>query len=121
MIKERIHYTTQSAYDKIRAYFSKPGATIAYDVEIRACRYRTSDGRKCAVGCLVPDSLYTKSMENMPGWSAIEAAGLEDMFADVSHTFLNNAQSAHDHAMSVEDFLRMLDGIALDEGIEVSA
>ena len=28
-----------------------------------SCRYKTPDGLKCAVGCLIPDELYNEKME----------------------------------------------------------
>ena len=30
------------------------------------CMYRGEDGTKCAIGCLIPDHLYNKSMEHKP-------------------------------------------------------
>ena len=41
------------------------------------CRYRGSDGSKCAVGCLIPDELYVWRME----WSSL--SGLCEHFPDV--------------------------------------
>lgn len=32
----------------------------------KVCRYRTSDGLKCAAGCLIPDDKYDPKME---GWA----------------------------------------------------
>lgn len=29
-----------------------------------ACAYHSSDGLKCAIGCLIPDSLYQRSLEH---------------------------------------------------------
>lgn len=30
------------------------------------CRYRGDAGRKCAIGCLIPDEVYTTEMERNP-------------------------------------------------------
>lgn len=55
--------TIEQAYRKIRAYFSAPGADFGYDVSSASCVYRTEDGRKCAVGCLIPDTKYDPRFE----------------------------------------------------------
>ena len=34
------------------------------------CRYRGSEGRKCAAGVLIPDAVYVDDMEGF-GWSAV--------------------------------------------------
>ena len=28
------------------------------------CRYRTDEGLKCAIGCLIPDDVYTRNIEH---------------------------------------------------------
>ena len=60
--------TVQEAYEKILAYFSRPNAVLAKRVATEAeedaflgspvCEYRSPDGNKCAVGCLISDELY---------------------------------------------------------------
>lgn len=39
-------------------------------LEAHGCAYRGPSGRKCAAGCLIPDSLYTTEMENK-SWGVI--------------------------------------------------
>jgi len=41
----------------------KAKATTAREDLSYSCRYRTASGLKCAVGCLIPDELYTESLE----------------------------------------------------------
>jgi hypothetical protein len=56
--------TLQQAYNAMRAYFSLPGATLAWDAERGSCKYRTSDGRACAIGCLIPPALYDPEFDH---------------------------------------------------------
>jgi len=53
--------TQQEIYDTVMNHLWKQGK-IAY--ENSACRYRTEDGSKCAVGCLIPDNLYNNLFES---------------------------------------------------------
>lgn len=34
------------------------------DKDKSACAYRGDDGTRCAIGCLIPDELYQRGMEN---------------------------------------------------------
>jgi hypothetical protein len=45
------------------------------------CAYRGEEGRKCAVGCLIPDNKYTEDLEGLgvlsPNvWSILEGEGI---------------------------------------------
>jgi hypothetical protein len=64
------------------------------------CRYRTKDGLKCAIGCLIPDDEYRRTMEDQ---------GVRDMFEQHSHAefvsklsphmnLLNSLQHIHDES-----------------------
>ena len=46
----------KEAWAHIRAYFSQPYAVLAK--EEGSCVYRTTEGHKCAVGCLLTDETY---------------------------------------------------------------
>lgn len=57
----------QEAFDKIWDWFvvqRKPMSTNGV-----SCRYRGDGGAKCAVGVLIPDELYSESVE---GWMAYD-------------------------------------------------
>jgi hypothetical protein len=53
--------TKQQVFDQVVKHLLKQGKR-AYQ-EGKGCRYRTDDGLKCAVGCLLPDAAYTPDME----------------------------------------------------------
>jgi len=55
----------QQIFDHVKEFFLKQGKP---SINIHAagggtCKYKTSDGLKCAVGCLIPDDKYTSSIE----------------------------------------------------------
>lgn len=49
----------QEAFNKIYAHAQKKEKAR----EFGSCRYRTEDGRRCFVGCLIPDDKYDDSIE----------------------------------------------------------
>ena len=57
----------------------------------RVCKYRTESGLKCAVGCLVPDSLYTPDME-----LASVAAAVKYRPVDSKFELMAQLQDIHD-------------------------
>lgn len=52
----------QAAFDTMLAHLRKQGKR-ATNPGGTSCRYRTSDGLKCAVGALIPDHLYYDRLE----------------------------------------------------------
>lgn len=123
----------QEAYERIRAYFSEPGAVLAKS-EYGSCYYRAEDGiAKCAVGCLIPDELYDKIINEDDGETlgeAIEGNALselvdftllkpivngDDEVGQNKLHFLEDAQRLHDRvAASAADFVVKLDALARD-------
>lgn len=61
--EEKLEQDMQRMFDKVWDYFAVQGNPFAFDPALDTCRYRTADGRKCAVGCLIPDEAYTKTIE----------------------------------------------------------
>lgn len=50
------------ARKKIVEHLTKQKSRAADD---GGCRYRTEDGKMCAVGCLIPDALYSPEIEGV--------------------------------------------------------
>lgn len=102
--------TTEEAYRKIRAYFTRDDAVLAYTGT--TCRYRTADGNKCAVGCLIPDELYSQygnKLERAGSLNGVRDEGLfesipglkelvngDDVEGKTKLLFLATAQRLHD-------------------------
>lgn len=66
------------------------------------CFYRTGDGRKSALGCLIPDDLYSDSLEDrdpadLPPY-VFDALNVE---TDEDVEFLVELETAHEHAARV--------------------
>lgn len=121
---------TQTAYETMRAYFSRPDAVLARtDGHFPSCLYRldptdpTSPG--CAVGCVIPDALYEERFEGIGGVEELLDEGpseLHELFANVDLEFLRDAQEAHDtEASDPASFIVLLDAIAPDYGLTVPA
>lgn len=63
------------------------------------CRYRGDNGRKCAIGCLIPDELYQVGMEGLGVYGLVakfpqEVAAIFGVTPDVR--FLHDLQLIHD-------------------------
>lgn len=120
--------TTQQAYERIRAYFTQPGAQLARvpaadELDPADCVYRKRKGNrilKCSVGCLIPKNMYDPSMEGLAAVQLFDGRypGLSEHFSGVNKDFLSMAQSAHDDAKSVEDFIQELDRLARSHRLE---
>lgn len=54
----------QEIFDKVARHLLTQNRP-ARDVYSDNCRYRTENGLKCAVGCLIPDDKYTPEIENV--------------------------------------------------------
>jgi len=117
---ENITMTTQEAYERMRAYFSRPGAKRAVTINPDAeddpmCCYRTPEGDACAAGCLIPDEVYDPVIEQssisevMRGTVPlrVEGAWTEKKVAvpqiaaaleGIDRRFLDEAQHLHDRS-----------------------
>lgn len=84
-----------------------------------ACAYRGTDGRKCFVGALIPDGMYSKSMEGLDVIDVLGADfGLWEYFADLSWLLLD-LQEIHD-CLCVGDWRRELRRAARRHGLSTS-
>ena len=74
-----------------------------------SCMYRGPNDTKCAVGCLIPDSVYKPGME----WKTFVALmnkfpEIRQLFDGINAGLLANLQELHDcaHAPFTRDYLR---------------
>lgn len=56
-------YSKQQTFNRVVKHLR--GMTERSMNDVIGCAYRGDDGRKCAVGCLIPDSLYDETMEGL--------------------------------------------------------
>lgn len=83
------------------------------------CRYRGVEGRKCAVGILIPDDVYKPEMENTRIdvlMQRPEKWGLEYL-KDVNLDLLCRLQNVHDYEEE-EMWAQALEGLAAMFGLE---
>ena len=64
----------QEAFDKVYAHLmaQKKQSAIKTEKGQIFCKYRSPDGLKCAIGCLISDHDYDKEMESIPVRSLID-------------------------------------------------
>ena len=114
--------TPQEAYDKIKAYFSLPDAKLSYTPRgngnpyTSQCYYRhPEDGRKCAVGVLIPDGVADNALGSL---TSLLLDRLIEVEKEGTRSFLFAVQPLHDNATSVPDFLLALDKLAAEDGLD---
>ena len=102
--------THQEIFDEVAAHLLTQKKQAVNDEGV--CLYRTPSGLSCAVGCLIPDDLYTPAIETgTPGnWHSgeghhtgkhlaviLEAAG----FVEGDMHLLRRLQQVHDNSRTV--------------------
>jgi len=99
----------QEAFDTAVSFLFKQGC-VSQD-SLGMCLYRTKDGKKCAVGALIPDALYSPRIEGYTVHRLIdEYPGIYNLFIDVDYNLLRHMQSIHDKVpinMWREKFIRL--------------
>jgi hypothetical protein len=70
---EGLKAEAQSIFDEVVAHLRKQNArSFRNENGLVRCLYRSDDGLKCAVGCLIPDNEYTPEMEKWMVLSVVE-------------------------------------------------
>jgi hypothetical protein len=94
------YLTRQEILDKVVEHFRAQGGPAV--TKRHTCAYRAEDGKKCAVGVLIPDSFYTPAMEGRTAQTlarifpdALRAAGVDP---ERDSDFLTSLQMVHDNA-----------------------
>lgn len=59
--------TAQEVFDTVALHLLTQNAKsmLPPDEDFETCAYRSPDGRKCAVGCLIPDDKYDDRVERL--------------------------------------------------------
>ncbi len=91
----------QQTFDRVITHLVTQGQR-AYDT---GCKYRTSSGLKCAVGCLIPDEMYHPEMEHQSvrtlcnGFENVNAL-MRSLTDNGSLDLLYELQEVHDSSRS---------------------
>lgn len=94
----------QEMFDKCVKHLADQGgpALGLSDVSgrVEACKYRTTDGRKCAAGFFLPDENYTPDMENKTIATCYDKfpTEVQPFIGKDENKLLNGLQDAHDMA-----------------------
>jgi hypothetical protein len=79
------------------------------------CLYRGPDNKRCAIGCLIPDEMYTKALEYKPVRILVENPALNSEIATYLSQFnldlLIRVQQVHD-AYQPKDWYLILRNVA---------
>lgn len=85
--------TNQEAFDKAVAGLAAQGFTRS--VHLGGCQYRGPNGKKCALGHLIPDELYDPDMEGKLADHDRMRASLQ--IIGIDDTLACSLQDAHDN------------------------
>lgn len=104
----------QEIFDKVRTHLLTQNAKAMADYG-DSCMYRAPDGRRCAIGCLIPDEMYNPDFEGegidgLP-WALREYLGGVD-----NDDILQELQNVHD-CFNPDDWAGQLDYIATEYGL----
>ena len=93
--------TNQELYDRVCMHLMKQGRpAVESRGDAKVCRYRTKDGLKCAIGCLITDEYYRPSLEGRTLFSMDVEKSVEKSLGieltEDQYAFLKDVQNAHD-------------------------
>lgn len=107
----------QQVFDKIWQYFiveKHPQSGNLF-----GCYYRSKEGNKCAIGCLIPDEMYLPEFDSQEASTAVDdlmtsspifkktLEQIIDFKEDAMLIFLNSMQTCHDvYFEKLEESLR---------------
>jgi hypothetical protein len=106
--------TRQEIFDKAVGGVIAQGA-LAMDGT--ACCYRTDDGKKCAIGQLIDDEFYHRSLEGYGAGSSTVMKALLRSGVDALDAMISYLQDAHDNSRDIADFKRRARKIAANYGL----
>ena len=97
----------QQIFNKVARHLFEQGSPAKYtnSEDEEHCMYRAPDGRKCAVGCLLPDGLYQQDMED----NSIETLLLDNdrwglpQWMEANQLLLQDLQCVHDQDINWGD------------------
>lgn len=88
--------TASEIFNKVKEHLLRQGRPSTDDI---ACRYRSPDGLKCAVGCLITDEAYDYNIEGkgVGNCSVIEALNKSGIDGKFHSKLLKKLQDIHDY------------------------
>lgn len=93
--------TKQQIFDKIADHLLTQNAVCTGPADNSMCMYRL-DGMSCAIGCLIPDELYSKKLEGKEVSNRIVREVLKKADIVNEGRFLVHFQQMHDYFFPVQ-------------------
>ena len=115
------HMNNQEAFDHVIKHLTtQPRAK-----EGLRCVYRTDDGRKCAIGCFIPDDKYDSDFEGRNVRQLMQSGPSKEffrsLFRGVSPPLLHMLQNLHDTDFFFKSYTDFrMQAYALAEAFELS-
>jgi hypothetical protein len=98
----------QEAFTTVAKHLLAQNARSVSIFDYGSCLYRGEDGRKCAIGCLIPDNLYEEDMEDKPVVQlCADFSSLVQLFEGVTTELLEDLQIIHDRE-EISDWEKVL-------------
>lgn len=98
--------TKQTIFNKVWNHFIVKKGKASFSSEMKQCLYRGPNGAKCAIGVLIPDSVYEPKMEKFGNLSGLimlsdkfqnwAKKDLDKSVTEFNYEFLFKLQLAHD-------------------------
>jgi hypothetical protein len=112
--------TNQELYTTVRRHLltqNERSAKLGHDHEVVQCLYRGPEGRKCAIGCLIPDEYYTPHLEGAGVTAApVQAAARLDFTIKSQLHLAQRLQMIHDYN-NPNEWHTSLGKVAVDFGL----
>ena len=108
-----IKLTQQEMFDK--SYLGLASQNFLQSHRDGGCLYRGPNGRKCAIGHLIPDDKYKQKMEG----DNIFARSIRSLFPVKQLSMLGDLQEAHDHPASATRRRKAFERVAKQYGLTV--
>lgn len=108
--------TQQETFDTVVAHLRGQNKK-AVDSATGECRYRASEGLKCAVGCLIPDEEYNSTLESCSIGSLCHENRLPPSLRQHDFSLLADLQVIHDH-YSVDAWEERFEDLAKECGLK---
>lgn len=92
-------YTHQQAFDKAAVHLlTQHEKSMCNPKTYNGCAYRSEDGKKCAFGIFIPDSVYDIEMEGNSAGDIIDGyPEVKEQFVFGAGLFADRMQSIHDN------------------------
>jgi hypothetical protein len=98
-------WTQQAVFEHVSRHLFRQGRKAAANGD---CLYRGPDGTCCAVGCLIPDEVYSESMEGRCIHALIHQDARDSLaYLEPFSQLLESLQSVHDSSSAWESSRNM--------------